>query len=190
MLQLEVVNRCLGTMGEAPLAGLDDTHPYLGAALDLLDQTNRQVQSPGRWFNSETLRLVPDPLTKSLNLPGDCLEVNTEDANIVQRGLRLYNLDGGTYEFDKPLTVRVIRLVAFDELPEVVAAAIATKTVVRFQMEYDGDSTKTAALSRLAAEAWAEFGGAEVRNRNVNLIDKHPALARIIRLSRKWGARS
>ena len=184
MLKLTVVNRCLATLGESPLNSLDDSHAFLGTALDLLDQKSLEVQSPGRWFNTETLKLTPSPLDESLYLPGDVLEVNTGSAHIVQRGNRLYDLDKGTFRFTSPVTVLIIRNVDFEQLPAVAATYIAELTVHRFQAEYDGDQQKTALLGQAVGQAMREFGRAEVRNRNINMIHSHAGLTRLLWLTR------
>src|SRR5690606_16303998 len=97
MLKLDVVNRCIGTLGKAPLLTLDEVHTFAPAALHMLELTNQEVQSPGRWFNSVLLPLTPSGYVAGLYLPGDTLEVVTGDPRYVQRGDRIYKLDTGDF---------------------------------------------------------------------------------------------
>lgn len=184
MLKLDVVNRCIGTLGEAPLLTLDEVHTFAPAALNMLELSNQEVQAPGRWFNSELLTLTPSGYDSGLYLPGDTLEVVTGDARYVQRGDRIYNLDTGDFVFHKPLKVFVIRLVDFDDVPAVAQAAIATRALLRFQTVYDGDRQRTEMIGEEARAAWLEFGRAEIRNRKVNMIENNPGLQRLLRHTR------
>lgn len=176
---LTVVNRCLATMGEAPLTSLTDSHAFLGAAQDTLDRVNRSIQAETWWFNLEKLELTPSPIDASLYLPSDTLEVRTGNQDYVQRGDRIYNLDGGTYEFDKPMTVQIVRLVDFEELPEVAATFIGTSAVLDFQVNYDGDSTRMRELNKQLEQAMIPMTATQTRNRITNLIDNNVRLQRL-----------
>lgn len=184
MLKLDVVNRCIGTLGEAPLLTLDEVHTFAPTALNMLELSNQEVQAPGRWFNSELLTLTPSSYDSGLYLPGDTLEVVTGDARYVQRGDRIYNLDTGDFVFHKSLKVFVIRLVDFDDVPAVAQSAIATRALLRFQTVYDGDRQRTEMIGEEARAAWLEFGRAEIRNRKVNMIENNPGLQRLLRHTR------
>jgi hypothetical protein len=166
-------------MGEAPLTSLTDSHAFLGAAQDTLDRVNRSIQAETWWFNLEKLELTPSPIDASLYLPSDTLEVRTGNQDYVQRGDRIYNLDGGTYEFDKPMTVQIVRLVDFEELPEVAATFIGTSAVLDFQVNYDGDSTRMRELNKQLEQAMIPMTATQTRNRITNLIDNNVRLQRL-----------
>lgn len=176
MLILTVVNNCLGTMGEAPLNAIDDPHPYRAACVSILNTVNREFQARGWWFNREKLTLAVGALDSSIYLPGDTINVRTEDRNIVQRYRRLYNLDGGTYVFTTAQDVELIRLVPFEEAPELFAAYAAAETVLRFQKRYDGDSQKTRELGREQQEARIAAVAEETRQTKANLIESNVRL--------------
>jgi hypothetical protein len=184
MLRLTVVNDMLGTMGEAPLNAIDDPHPYRAAALSILDRVNREFQARGWWFNREALTLSPGALDSSIYLPGDTINVRTTDRNIVQRYRRLYNLDGGTYEFDADQDVTLIRLVPFEQVPELYAGFCAAESVMRFQKRYDGDSEKTRRLNEELTAARIAAQGEETRQTQANLIESNPRLMYIKSLVR------
>jgi hypothetical protein len=179
MLRLTVVNDMLGTMGEAPLNAIDDPHPYRAAALSILDRVNREFQARGWWFNREALTLEPGALDSSIYLPGDTINVRTEDRNFVQRYRRLYNLDGGTYVFEKAQDVTLIRLVPFEQTPELYAAYAACESVMRFQKRYDGDSEKTRQLNKELLDARVAAVAEETRQVGANLIESNERLSYI-----------
>lgn len=185
---LTVVNQMIGTLGEQPLTSLTDSHEYLGTAQDTLDRVSRTIQGKGAWYNMESVKLDPNPVDSGIYLPGDTLEVVAASRDYVQRGNRLYNLDGGTYVFDKAQELKLIRYVDFEDLPEVAASYIAAEAVLDFQTNYDGDSARQAKLANNVAVLSIAYNQAHVRNRRANLIDSNFRLQRLKLVSR--GARS
>jgi Tail tubular protein len=179
MLQLTVVNTCLGTMGEQPLNAIDDPHPYRPAAVSILNTVNREFQARGWWFNRETMTLQPGALDGSIYLPGDAISVRTESRNYVQRYRRLYNLDGGTYVFEQEQAVTLLRLVPFEHAPELFSAYAAAEAVMRFQKRYDGDSAKTRELNKELTDARIAAMTEETRQVKANLIDSNARLSYI-----------
>lgn len=179
MLTLTVINNCLGSMGEVPLNAIDDAHPYRAAAVSILNSVNREFQARGWWFNRESIRLQPSALDSSIYVPGDTINVRTSNRNYVQRYRRLYNLEGGTYVFTEAQDVTLIRLVAFEETPELYAAYAAAETVWRFQKRYDGDSEKARSLMVELKDARIAAQAEETRMAQANLIEANPRLAYI-----------
>lgn len=179
MLILTVVNDMLGTMGEAPLNAIDDPHPYRAAGISILTRVNREFQARGYWFNREALTLQPGGLDSCIYLPGDTINVRTDNRNYVQRYRRLYNLDGGTYVFDKALDVTLLRLVPFEQTPELFAAFVAAEAVLRFQKRYDGDSQKTSDLRKEFIAAQIAANAEETRQVQANLIESNVRLSYI-----------
>lgn len=170
MQTLDVVNECLGTMGETPLNTLSEPHEFKSAALQFLKKFSATCQAKGWWFNRETLTLPVDARTGKIYIPGDALSVRTTDKAIVARGRVLYDTSRGTNVFTSAEDVVIIRQVPFDELPESVAAYIAAQTVHRFQSLYDGDSTKTRELSLQVAQTLMEANTEEIRNVGANMV--------------------
>lgn len=179
MLTLTVINSCLGTMGEAPLNAIDDPHPYRAACVSILNTVNREFQARGWWFNRERMTLQPGALDSCIYLPGDTIGVRTENRNYVQRYRRLYNLDGGTYVFDTEQDVELLRLVPFEETPELYAAYVAAETIQRFQKRYDGDSQKSRELRDELQEARIAANAEETRQVKANLIESNVRLTYI-----------
>lgn len=187
MQTLTVVNLMLGTMGEKPLASLTDPHPMLSAALGKLDEFNRSIQSEGWWFNMEELTIEPSLIDQAIYLPNDCMEIRVAERNYTMRGNRVYNLDGGTYEFDAPLTLELIREVPFEDVPEVAATYISKVAILSFQTDYDGDTAKARLLSDQIRTALIAINSAHTRNRRANFLWSNYTLQRLKRVTR--GAR-
>jgi len=197
MQRLNVVNDMLGTMSEAPLNSLTDTHEMRGSCLRVLDQVSRRVQSRGWYFNRERKTLQPSTLNGHIVLSNDILEVRADpgwtrldDAMVVKRGSRLYNADGGSFVFDHAVKCVLLRLIPFDDLPEVAAQHIAATAVASFQRSYDGDSTKTRMLTNEVIDGSTEQGtllelrAEETRQAKANMFRNSLPIANVKRLVR------
>jgi len=196
---LDVVNDCLAVMGEAPLNALAEDHTFKEAALGTLKRVSNTIQSRGWWYNMEDYTLRVNTQDLRIYLPTDAGTIMPFDERptLVQRGRVLYDLSRGSdrFELTDTFVARLVRVLAIADVPNSVAAYIARQTVLEFQQQYDGDQTKTRNLMieingspqlgiiGLRTEAMNEH----IRNRRVNLIDTSGRLARITRVSRRFG---
>lgn len=189
--QLDVVNACLGSLGERPLSALTEPHAFKGAAITKLSEANDNLQQRGWWFNNETLTLSPSPSTGHLVLPGDCIKWQSgvrasktlirhaAKPWVVQRGLRLYDTLNGTYVFTEDIVGEITRRVTFEELPPVFASYVAAEAVLRFQSVYDADNSKRLELAEALRARRVEAVAEDIRQRAVNLLSSNEGLARI-----------
>lgn len=171
--KLDVVNKCLATIGEVPLNSLDTDHPYAGAAARLIPECNARIQARGWWFNKETIQAHPDAQSKEIVLPADFLGVDTETAQLkyVVRGRRLYDLVNRTYQFEEPVWVDIIRLIKFDELPYTVADLVRADVVVQFVESYDADQLRVQQVRADFQRAERICNTEHARNANVNMFE-------------------
>lgn len=186
---LDVVNDMLGTMGEVPLNSLSDPHSFKGAALRALNKHDRAIQARGWWYNKEVFVGQPELSTGKIYLPTDTIAVRTDKRKLVQRGRTLYDTEKGTDIFTDAQTIVLIRLVPFEDLPESVAAYIAAVATHRFQIDYDGDSTKAAQLAQHIADTRSEARADDIRNSRANLIESNVRLQYIKSKVRQVGGR-
>lgn len=187
MQTLDVINKCLATMGETALNSLSDPHSFKGDAIAALDRARKKLLAAGWHFNTEYLKLSPSVVDSNVYLPGDYLaaratdEWKMPDPAITVRGRRLYKLDGGSYVFTSPVYVTLIRDVPFEDLSEVVASYVASDAIVQFQQDFDGDSTKNRSLQTERDIARTIAKAEDIRSRRVNMLDNSLPLARIRR---------
>jgi hypothetical protein len=179
---LDVVNEMLGTMGETPLNSLLQPHPFLAAAKKALEDKNREIQARGWWYNTEAMVGRPSPEDSHIYLSSDILEVRAPSRNVVQRGDRLYDLDTADTVFTADIDLSVVRLIPFEQLPELAAQFIAAEAVKAFQKNYDGDRAKTEELRGEAREARAEARAQHIRSVRANFFDSNYTLSRLRRL--------
>ncbi len=176
--QLDVVNGCLATMGEAPLNSLDDDHSYKAAALAYLQEMSLTEQGPGFWFNAEEIILVPDANSKFIYVPQDAIALRPDRKlthPFAQRGRRLYDTGKNTYEWDNGVFVTVVRALDFEDLPFHAANLVRYSAILRFQSEYDGDNARFQQIGGQFARAKAELTAENTRNYKPNLLARRSA---------------
>ena len=123
--KLQAVNQILSFMGEAPVNSLADATGVgdVSLAESVLDEITREVLSNGWHFNTNfDVEHTPDS-NKEIVLSDTILRIDTDigrygTMDITQRGKKLYNRKGNTFEFsDSIKTTEVIEL-PWDDLPE------------------------------------------------------------------------
>lgn len=185
---LDVINTCLETLGEVPLNAADTDHPYAGAIQRLLRTNNARVQARGWWFNKEVITLEPNAVTKEIYVPHDILSLDTDnvDKNYVLRGRRLYNIGKETYQFDSKVSLAVVRLIEFEELPFLAQDLVQAYVVSRFVESYDADQSRVQQVRADLADAEEACNAEHIRNVNANILNLGGTAQ--LRGSMRWAA--
>lgn len=189
MNQLDVINRMLGTMGEAPVESLTEDHDFIPAGLARLEGTNKAVQGRAWWFNTEAVTLDPDE-DGHLILPADVIGIQSRSRRLSFRRGRIYDLSSSTDVFTSSVDLQIIRLVPFEDLEQVAKDYIAIVAVEQFQREYDGDSTKTRELLKEVKTAFDYFHAAHTLAVNFNAIYTNPRRRRMHAVTRRLRMRT
>lgn len=184
LTELDVVNACIATLGEAPLNDLDDDHDLVANARNVFKKQSFQVQSVGWWFNKEWVQLLPDPVTGYVMIPNDVASLDTQkNPQYSIRGRRLYQNFSGPgvdpFVFTQPIQCLFIRNVPFTELPPTAQVYVSARTVLRFQTTFDGDELKTKQLKEEMDEAFFFFNTEHIRNVNANMLHTSHVLGRL-----------
>ncbi len=144
MTKLEAVNICLSSMGEPIVNSLEGAAIDATMASDLIDETSRSVQSMGWHWNREKYTLSPDT-SGYLNLPVNVLRVDSVDKSIstdvVQRGLKLYDVYNSTYVFTTTCAVEMYVQLDFTELPFSAKQFITMRSARLLQQRLLGSET-------------------------------------------------
>lgn len=186
--ELEAVNLMLSAIGEAPVSSLNDPS-LLDASLaqEVLDQTSISIQTRGLHCNTDLkLKLTRDASTNEINLPTNTAKVDSSDVSahrdVVQRGTKLYDRDNHTFVFDEDITVDIVYLLNFDDLPQHVRRYVMTKASRRFQTRFMGSETLAGFTAQDEQEALIEFERTEAQTEDSNLLtgsyDTHKIIAR------------
>jgi Tail tubular protein len=135
---LEAVNQIIATIGEPPVNSIEDNGVIDAVmALQALSAVNREVQLSGWHWNTETnYPLAPSYPEGELRLPKNTLQVSPsatwKHLDLVSRGQRLYDRARHTFEIGHPITVDLVLLLPFEELPEAARTYITIRAARRF----------------------------------------------------------
>lgn len=189
---LDVVNDCLATLGEAPLATLTEPHEFKSSAQRILARTSKRIQATGWWCNQEAVTYVPNSVNGQVQLPGDVLKFQSGVRNrdllqrgvpkpwIVQRGSRLYDTRTQSYVITEDEVIgEITRNVPFEDLPPVLNEYIAAEAVVKFQSNFDADNSKRQELEQHWTLARADARAEQIRQVAVNFRNNNSTLNRI-----------
>lgn len=176
--------RCIG---ESPVNTLSGS-PSLDVAnaKAVLNEISREFQTKGWSFNTdEEFTLTPDTFTKYINLPANCLRVDTsgkdEYTKVVQRGLRLYDPVNHTYEWDDPLVCDLVVLLTFDELPQYARHYLMVKACRKFQTGSVGDQLLYGFTKKDEEDAETALKDAEADQEDTNMFTGDIQLARTLK---------
>lgn len=155
--ELDAVNDILAAIGESPVSTLEgDSNADVASARRILQRLNRQIQSRGWTFNiEESAVLTPDVYSNLITYQDDFLRVLSSSGTsaYVNRGGYLYDRTSGTDLFSSSITVNLIRLRDYDEMPECFRTWIVAKAARQFNNSFFGATEVDGLLQE--EEDWA-----------------------------------
>jgi len=172
---LEAVNLMLSTIGEAPVSTVENSGVLDAVtARQQLSVINREVQTRGwHWNTEENVTITPSHPDGFIILPSNTLRVDASDVDIdaVQRGNRLYDRKNRTYQFSRPVTVDLILLLPFEELPEAARFYITIRAARKFQEGVLGSPELSQFTLRDEIMAKATLEDAEANTADFNILN-------------------
>ena len=182
--QLAAVNTMLGYIGEAPVNSISNTSelPVSAAnAVTILNEISKDVQSEGWHFNI-TRDYVLSPTNSAITLPSNTLQVDhegTEDVDLVQRGLSLYDRKNQTSTFTSDIKVTIVQELDWDSLPEQARRYITLKATRSLQSRLVGSAELEQLILRDEFAAKANLERSEAANADRTIFDSYDAASRI-----------
>lgn len=174
MTKLDAVNICLSSMGEPVVNSLDGAAVDAQMASDLVDETSRSVQSMGWHWNYERHTLSPD-VNGEIVLPQNTLRVDTIQDNrttdVVQRGLKLFDVNNATYQFTDPLKVEMFVQLPFEDLPTSAKQFITVRASRTLQQRLLGSDTLDKYTKEAEMRAWVLLMQEEADTIDANMLD-------------------
>lgn len=172
---LDAINDILAAIGEPPVSSLEgDNNADVANANRILMKINRQIQSKGWTFNiEENTQLLPDVNTKLIPFLPDYLSVLSEGGTTayVNRGGYVYDRTARTDNFEGALTVNLIRLREFYEMPECFKSWIITKAARQFNNRFFGAPEVDSVLAEEEEEARMACQEYELDFGRYNMLD-------------------
>ncbi len=140
--ELEAVNEILAAIGESPVSTLEgDANTDVVSARRILHKHNRREQSQGWTFNTtEEETLIPDVYSNMITWLPTYLRVLPVSGGspFINRGGYIYDKDAKTDRFTSPVTVSMVELYDFEQMPEVFKSYIITKAAKEFNISFFG----------------------------------------------------
>lgn len=176
---LEAANRVLQMMGEAPVNGLDGQLGLAQQAQDTLEDVSRKLQSEGWSFNTDYERTLMRDGNNEIPVGVNVSRVEVDpyrhtDLDVVQRGNKLYDRRGNTYDFEVDLIANVTYILEWDELPEHARQFITIKAGRQLQEAILGSADLTKINLTAEMEVKALFLEEETRLSDHNMLRGNP----------------
>jgi hypothetical protein len=179
--ELEAVNMILASVGEAPVASLDNGFVDAEMALNQIRSVSKQVQSRGWHFNTELEYALNPAVDGTIHLPQNVLRVITQqgEQDYTQRGLKLYDRRTRSYTFTSTITVDLVVGLDFELLPEPARQFITVRAARRFQDQYNGAETTHRFSARDEMSAWSSLENFEAETARHNVLTSSALMTRI-----------
>ena len=180
--RLEAVNSMLSTIGEAPVNSLSSGLVDAETAETILNEVSRSVQSLGWNFNAEPDYTVPADTEGNVTLPTEIIRADLANSvtkhrsstnEYVQRGSRMYDKVKHTFNIGKALTLDVVVLLTFEDLPEVARRYITVKAARLYQERVVGSENLSAVIRTDEQEALFALREMEGDNGDYNIFDDY-----------------
>ena len=172
--ELDAVNDVLAGIGESPVNTLEeDSNVDVANARRILATMNRRIQSKGWTFNIEDgAQLVPDSFSKMIPYMPDYLRVLSESGATVyiNRGGYVYDTANRTDQFDGAITVNMIKLRTYSEMPECFRSWIVTKAARAFNNRFFGAPEVEGMLQMEEQECYQAVMEYELDYGNFNML--------------------
>lgn len=184
--ELEAINLMLAGIGESPVSSVDD-NGVVDAVLARMQlrATSRRVQERGWHWNTDPGMVLPRTFPDGfINVPANTLKVDStspdQDVDVVQRGTRLYDRRSHTYSFETALTVNLVSLLPFNELPEAARQFITIASARKFQEDRVGSTESSGFNRRDELMAWSALCDAEAETADYNVLSDSYSVARVL----------
>jgi Tail tubular protein len=185
LTELDSVNIMLSTIGESPINSLaqDQSTADVAIARQVLREITINVQQTGWHFNTEINWLLsPIVGTGEILLPANCVQVDSTgpdvQADVTMRGNRLYDRINHTFAFTKAISVDMVILLEFLELPQAARDFITIRAARVFQQRMVGSDTLEAFSAKDELRARAALKKLDSNTADYNILTGSWSVAR------------
>ena len=149
--ELSAVNAILGAIGQSPVTSINKTNPEIGFIYNLLRDANVDLQSEGWHFNTERhVKYTPQDVggVQKIAIGSDILKMDVTDGwskrnyDVVKRNGYLYDKYDHTDDWDEltdGIDLDIVKLLSYEDLPEVFKRYIIYKAAVRAATQLVGN---------------------------------------------------
>ena len=161
--ELSAVNAILGAIGQSPVTSINKTNPEIGFIYNILRDSNVDLQAEGWHFNTERhVKYTPQDVggVKKIAIGNDILKMDVSDGwskrnyDVVKRNGYLYDKYDHTDDWDEltdGIDLDIVRLISYEDLPEVFKRYIIYRSSVRAATQLVGNPQLAQLLSQQEA---------------------------------------
>ena len=162
--ELSAVNAILGAIGQSPITSISgaSANPEVAFIYNLLRDCNVDIQSEGWHFNSEKhVKYTPDSTSKKIAIGNNILKADLHDGwsdrtyDVVNQAGFLYDKYDHTLEWDDPVYLDIIKLITYEDIPEVFKRYVVYKASTRAATQIVGNPQLVQLLAQQEAQARA-----------------------------------
>lgn len=174
LTKLSAVNIVLSNIGMAPVTTIDNDNPMVSLASNIIDEVSLSLQSEGWVFNTENqYPFTPDPVTGHVEISNSILSLDTtydQDLNVIIRDGKLYDKRAHTYKFTSQLSLNVVWVFDFEDIPEAFKSYIAMRSANLFAGRAVGSTEQVKFGEREEALARAAMLQYETEQGDYNML--------------------
>lgn len=170
---LNAVNDVLAAIGEPAVLQLDESNADVSNALRILNRVSRQVQAKGWNFNiNEAAVLVPDVEEQKIPyLPTYIRVMTTGSASYyTNQGGWLYDLSTQSTTFTQAITVELVELKPYSEMPTCFRDYIVIKASREFNAKFFGSPESELYLREQEQELYQQIMEYEMDTGRYNMM--------------------
>lgn len=181
--ELEAVNEILAAIGETPVGTLSGALPIdASMALTRLRARSRGLQAQGWSFNTDEAYTLAVDNDGKVPVPRNALRVDAVDSyDYVTRGGFLYDRVNHTFVIDEDVSVDIVRMLAWEDLPEYARQFLFIATARLFQDRMLGDESLHNFTETDEKVAWTAFLDSEALNADLNVLRDSFSVSRVLR---------
>jgi hypothetical protein len=170
--RLDIINAMVVSTGSRPFTASQNRHPTWVAADTMLNDVILSVLVFGLWFNTEC-RMVEPQSSGELLVPQGCIRADPADRhqNFTLRGLRMYDLNSGTYEVGCAVRLKMTFRLDLELIPPSAQEYIRSRAVYDFYLNRDGADPKLSHYRHARDTGWATLYREHLLNKQTNARD-------------------
>lgn len=184
--ELQAVNTLLSIIGEAPVSQItSNTGVDVSIALQILDETNVEVQSRGWHYNTEVEKTLVLDSGNKIPVSSNVVQVDAHkdyrlEYDITLRNGYLYDLKNKTDVFTSSIVVDEIAVQQFEHIPEYARKLIICKAGRKFQARMVGSSELAGFTQQDENEAIINCERSDAANGDYNVLSGNSSTFNII----------
>ncbi len=144
----------LMSVGEAPVNTLNNPGVDVQIAINTLEEIDREVQNMGWFFNRGERTFYPSA-DNTITMPSDLLRwYGLKGTQYTLKAGKLFDFENNTNEFTSKVTLTVVEMQDFDDLPEAAKRFIAVRAARVYADRVLGDNATSAYTRQDEQQAW------------------------------------